>query len=136
MTTAYRTCPFCEAMCGLEILVRDGEVARIRADRDDVWYQRHAMPLPPEDRGEQPLYAEIRRVYGTEHLPSMYRALGAVGLLATPRLALDVEYVRTRSLLGDLRILWRTVLVVLRRDGIDQTGGVTMHALPTDRPHA
>ena len=32
------------------------------------------------------------------------------------RLALDVEYVRTRSLLGDLRILWRTVLVVLRRD--------------------
>ena len=51
------------------------------------------------------------------------------------RLALDVEYVRTRSLLGDLRILWRTVLVVLRRDGIDQTGGVTMHALPADRPH-
>ena len=51
------------------------------------------------------------------------------------RLALDVEYVRTRSLTGDLRILWRTVMVVLRRDGVDQTGGVTMHALPADRPH-
>lgn len=52
------------------------------------------------------------------------------------RLALDVEYVRTRSLRTDLAILSRTVAVVLRRDGIDQTGGVTMHALPSDRPHA
>ena len=45
-------------------------------------------PLPPtpvpEDRGEQPLYDEIRAVYGTEHLPSMFRALGAQGLLAEP----------------------------------------------------
>lgn len=45
-------------------------------------------PLPaspvPEDRGEQPLYADVRRVYGTEHLPSMFRALGAVGLLDAP----------------------------------------------------
>ncbi len=45
-------------------------------------------PLPaspvPEDRDEQPLYAEIRRVYGTEHLPSIFRALGAVGQLAEP----------------------------------------------------
>jgi hypothetical protein len=52
------------------------------------------------------------------------------------RLALDVQYVRTRTLRGDLRILARTVKVVLRRDGVDQTGGVTMHALPPDRPHA
>lgn len=52
------------------------------------------------------------------------------------RLALDVEYVRTRSLRGDLAILARTIGVVLRRDGVDQTGGVTMHALPADRPHA
>lgn len=47
-----------------------------------------AGPLPaspvPEDRGEHPLYDEIRRVYGTEHLPSMYRALGAKGLLEEP----------------------------------------------------
>jgi hypothetical protein len=42
-------------------------------------------PSPvPEDRGEQPLYDEIRRVYGTAHLPSIYRALGARGLLAEP----------------------------------------------------
>lgn len=47
-----------------------------------------AGPLPPtpvpEDRGEHPLYAEIRAVYGTEHLPSMFRALGAHGLLEEP----------------------------------------------------
>ena len=51
------------------------------------------------------------------------------------RLALDVQYVEQRSLLGDLRLLVRTVPAVLGREGIDQAGGVTMHELPTDRPH-
>lgn len=50
------------------------------------------------------------------------------------RLALDVQYVATRSLLGDLRILARTVPVVLRRSGVDRADGVTMTALPEDRP--
>jgi lipopolysaccharide/colanic/teichoic acid biosynthesis glycosyltransferase len=50
------------------------------------------------------------------------------------RLALDVEYVRTRNLLGDLRILWRTVPAVLGRSGIDAAEGVTMVELPADRP--
>lgn len=50
------------------------------------------------------------------------------------RLALDVRYVRERSLLGDLRLLARTVRVVLRRDGINAEGAVTMHELPVDRP--
>lgn len=50
------------------------------------------------------------------------------------RLALDVRYVRERSLFGDLRILVRTVAVVARRDGVDHSAGVTMHELPTDRP--
>ncbi|MFM2182868.1 MAG: hypothetical protein RJB61_1162, partial [Actinomycetota bacterium] len=34
---AYRTCPLCEATCGLEITVRNGAVTRIRGDRDDVF---------------------------------------------------------------------------------------------------
>lgn len=50
------------------------------------------------------------------------------------RLAWDVTYVRTRSLLGDLRILARTVPVVLGRGGVDHAEGVTMHELPADRP--
>ena len=31
-TTHYRTCPLCEATCGLELTVRDGAVVRIRGD--------------------------------------------------------------------------------------------------------
>lgn len=50
------------------------------------------------------------------------------------RLALDVEYVRTRSLLGDLRILARTVPTVFGRSGVAHEGTVSMHELPTDRP--
>ena len=49
------------------------------------------------------------------------------------RLALDVQYVRTRSLVGDVRILIDTVPAVLGRSGIDQADGVTMHELPADR---
>jgi hypothetical protein len=45
-------------------------------------------PLPetpvPERREEHPLYGEIRAVYGTEHVPSLYKALAADGLLEEP----------------------------------------------------
>lgn len=50
------------------------------------------------------------------------------------RLALDVQYVRTRSLSGDLSILLKTIPVVLGRSGVNHAEGVTMHALPADRP--
>lgn len=43
-TVHYRTCPLCEAMCGLEIHVRDQQVELIRADRDDVWSKGHLCP--------------------------------------------------------------------------------------------
>ena len=49
------------------------------------------------------------------------------------RLALDVRYVAERSVLGDVRILFRTVPMVLRRHGVDQASGVTMTELPADR---
>ena len=42
------------------------------------------------------------------------------------RLAMDVWYVDNASLRLDLRILVRTVAVVVRRSGIDHAGGVTM----------
>ena len=45
---AYRTCPLCEAGCGLEIAVHrtDGsnEVGRIRGDRDDVFSHGFICP--------------------------------------------------------------------------------------------
>lgn len=46
------------------------------------------------------------------------------------RLAMDVWYVDNRSMLLDLRILWRTVVVVLRREGISAEGEATMGELP------
>ena len=46
--TAYRTCPLCEASCGLEITLRPTpageEVVRIRGDRDDVFSQGYICP--------------------------------------------------------------------------------------------
>jgi anaerobic selenocysteine-containing dehydrogenase len=42
--TAFRTCPLCEAGCGLEVTVRGGEVARIRGDRDDVFSHGFICP--------------------------------------------------------------------------------------------
>ncbi len=50
------------------------------------------------------------------------------------RLATDVDYVRTRTLAGDVAIIARTVPQVLSRSGIDEGEGVTMTALPADRP--
>ena len=47
--TAYRTCPLCEAGCGLEISLRptsDGgeEVVRIRGDREDAFSHGYICP--------------------------------------------------------------------------------------------
>jgi anaerobic selenocysteine-containing dehydrogenase len=43
-TVHYRTCPLCEAMCGLEVHVEDDQVRLIRADRDDVWSKGFLCP--------------------------------------------------------------------------------------------
>jgi anaerobic selenocysteine-containing dehydrogenase len=43
-TVHLRTCPLCEAMCGLEIHVRGDQVELIRADRDDAWSKGHLCP--------------------------------------------------------------------------------------------
>ena len=48
--TAFRTCPLCEAGCGLEITLKDApedageEVVRIRGDRDDVFSKGYICP--------------------------------------------------------------------------------------------
>jgi anaerobic selenocysteine-containing dehydrogenase len=44
VTSHYRTCPLCEAMCGLEVKVHDGRVAGIRPDREDVWSRGYICP--------------------------------------------------------------------------------------------
>jgi anaerobic selenocysteine-containing dehydrogenase len=42
--TQFRTCPLCEATCGLEITVRDDAVQRIRGDRADVFSHGFICP--------------------------------------------------------------------------------------------
>ena len=40
----FRTCPLCEATCGLEITIRNGAVQRIRGDREDVFSHGFICP--------------------------------------------------------------------------------------------
>ncbi|MCU1498479.1 MAG: molybdopterin oxidoreductase [Acidimicrobiales bacterium] len=42
--TSFRTCPLCEATCGLEITLADGAVTRIRGDREDVFSHGFICP--------------------------------------------------------------------------------------------
>ncbi len=42
--TALRTCPLCEATCGLEITLRDGAVHRIRGDMEDPFSKGFICP--------------------------------------------------------------------------------------------
>ncbi len=42
--TAFRTCPLCEATCGLEIAISDGVVGNIRGDREDVFSHGFICP--------------------------------------------------------------------------------------------
>ena len=49
------------------------------------------------------------------------------------RLRFDAEYVRDFTLVLDLRILWRTIAVVLKREGISAEGHATMRRLDDER---
>ncbi len=42
--TAFRTCPFCEATCGLEVTLRGDEVVKVRGDDDDVFSRGFLCP--------------------------------------------------------------------------------------------
>ena len=43
-TIAYRTCPLCEATCGLELHMEGEELALVRGDRDDVFSKGYLCP--------------------------------------------------------------------------------------------
>ncbi|MBN2303903.1 MAG: sugar transferase, partial [Anaerolineae bacterium] len=52
----------------------------------------------------------------------------------TKRFDMDVWYVENRSVLLDLRILIKTVQVVLKRDGISKEGHATMTRFTGSEP--
>ena len=44
MTVSFRTCPLCEATCGLAIEHEDGAVVKVRADAEDVFSRGFMCP--------------------------------------------------------------------------------------------
>ena len=44
MALHYRTCPFCEATCGLEVETEGGEVVSVRGDKQDVFSRGFICP--------------------------------------------------------------------------------------------
>ncbi|PFG39104.1 lipopolysaccharide/colanic/teichoic acid biosynthesis glycosyltransferase [Georgenia soli] len=75
-----------------------------------------------------PLYTprQARRLEVRPGITGLAQVSGRNALNWEERLELDVRYVETRSLALDLRVLARTVAVVLRRSGIAPEGEVTM----------
>ena len=59
MATAYRTCPFCEATCGLTVEHEAGRVLSVRGDADDVFSRGF---LCPKGVGLQALHEDPDRL--------------------------------------------------------------------------
>lgn len=75
-----------------------------------------------------PLYSErqARRHEVRPGLTGWAQVNGRNSTSWSERFEMDVWYVENRSLALDLRILWMTLLTVLRRDGVTAEGHVTM----------
>jgi anaerobic selenocysteine-containing dehydrogenase len=94
LTVHHRTCPLCEASCGLEISMRDGEVVRIRGDQQNPFShgficpkgstlkQLHEDPdrlrAPLIRRGDDPATATWDEVSWAEAFDEVERGLTAV----------------------------------------------------------
>jgi anaerobic selenocysteine-containing dehydrogenase len=58
-TVHYRTCPFCEATCGLEVTMRGDDVVSVRGDADDVFSRGF---LCPKSQGLKQLHEDPDRL--------------------------------------------------------------------------
>src|SRR5918999_148301 len=74
--TAFRTCPFCEATCGLAVTVSDGRVLKVRGDADDVFSHGFLCPkgVALKDLHEDPdrLRTPLLRDAGGELRPASW----------------------------------------------------------------
>src|SRR3954447_14477922 len=83
MALAHRTCPFCEATCGLEVEHEGGRVTKVRGDADDVFSKGFLCPKgvslkelhDDPDRLRTPM---IRQEAGTFRAASWDEALGLI----------------------------------------------------------
>lgn len=85
--------------------------------------------------GPRPLLIEYLPLYNERHrrrhevrpgLTGMAQVMGRNMVSWEDRFDLDVDYVDNLNLLNDLKIVIKTLIVVLRRDGISGNGAVTM----------
>ena len=99
--TAYRTCPLCEATCGLELTIEAGQVSRIRGDAQDVF--SHGF-VCPKGAALKPLHEDPDRV-------------------RTPlvRTATGFEEVSWDDALGEIE---RRLAPILERHGRDAVGRI------------
>ena len=89
--TAFRTCPFCEATCGLAVTVRDDGVVKVRGDADDVFSHGFLCPkgVALQDLHEDPdrLRTPLVRDAGGELRPASWdEALGVIAERLPPLL--------------------------------------------------
>jgi anaerobic selenocysteine-containing dehydrogenase len=91
--TAYRTCPFCEATCGLEVTLDGDRVTKIRGDADDVLSRGFLCPKATGLRAlhDDPdrLRTPLVRSGGSLRPASWEEALAAVDEGLSPLLAED-----------------------------------------------
>ncbi len=81
--TAFRTCPFCEATCGLAVTVRGDDIVKVRGDAEDVFSHGFLCPkgVALADLHEDPdrLRTPLVRDAGGELRPASWEeALGVV----------------------------------------------------------
>ncbi|NPV05202.1 MAG: sugar transferase [Syntrophaceae bacterium] len=85
--------------------------------------------------GPRPLLTEYLPLYNARQarrhevkpgLTGWAQVNGRNALTWEDRLEMDVWYVENRSMLLDLKILWRTIRIVLHREGISHQGSATM----------
>jgi anaerobic selenocysteine-containing dehydrogenase len=90
-TTHYRTCPFCEATCGLAVEMDGDAVVSVRGDKDDVFSRGFICPKATGikslqedlDRLRQPL---LKRPDGTHEPVTWDEAFAAIDERLTPLL--------------------------------------------------
>jgi anaerobic selenocysteine-containing dehydrogenase len=90
-TVAFRTCPLCEAVCGLELTVSDGRIVSARGDRDHVLSAGFVCPkgatfgelVADPDRLRRPL---VRGADGVHREVSWDEAFAAVEAGLAPHL--------------------------------------------------
>jgi len=85
--------------------------------------------------GPRPLLPEYLARYTPEQarrhevrpgVTGLAQVSGRNGLTWEEKFALDVRYIDERCLALDLRILWRTLVAVVRQDGVSAAGHATM----------